>query len=328
MYLRNIVFGMDRRTFMTVISVSIAVMFIVTVSVVVYSFQHSSQRVVEKFRTSHYLLMDDLLDEPTLKESYPNATYMLILPAEVNGAKTFIVGLLDPPGNVVEADPGPGEAYITWKGSAGEVLTVRTDSASLNLTVVGRVQTLFPEGYVVANVTDVWTLYPSAQGRFNAVLLGDRVEGAVSLPSMVDFFGMSSEEVASDMYLIYAISFLSVFFLTNALLHLEAIRQRRTISIVRAMGGGRAVVIFSFMGKALVVSLTGSLLGASLGVMTSYALITYLTVTGYFEIFVPLHQIGMVFLLTVVASIASSALPIREALSVPPVGIIRGGVTG
>lgn len=327
MYLRNIVFGMDRRTFMTVISVSIAVMFIVTVSTVVYSFQHSSQRVVEKFKTSHYLLMDDLLDEPTLSETYPNATYMLILPAEVNGVETYIVGVVDPPGNVVSSDPGPGEAYITWKGGAGQILSVRVGSESLNLTVVGSVRSLFPEGYVIANITDVWFLYPSTRGLYNAVLLSDRVEGAVSLPSMVDFFGLSSEEVASDIYLIYAISFLSVFFLTNALLHLEAVRQRRTISIVRAMGGGRSVIVLSFAGKALVVSLLGSLLGTSLGIMTSYALVTYLTVTGYFEVFVPIHHLGMAFVLTMVASMASSALPIREALSVPPMGIIRGGAT-
>jgi ABC-type antimicrobial peptide transport system permease subunit len=192
---------------------------------------------------------------------------------------------------------------------------------------VGSVRSLFPEGYVIANITDVWSLYPSTRGLYNAVLLSDRVEGAVSLPSMVDFFGLSSEEVASDIYLIYAISFLSVFFLTNALLHLEAVRQRRTISIVRAMGGGRSVIVLSFAGKALVVSLLGSLLGTSLGIMTSYALVTYLTVTGYFEVFVPIHHLGMAFVLTMVASMASSALPIREALSVPPMGIIRGGAT-
>jgi len=106
----------------------------------------------------------------------------------------------------------------------------------------------------------------------------------------------------------------------------RAVRERRReIGMLRAMGFGRGVVRRAFLVEAAFIAVQGSIIGISLGLLTSYEVVVNSSTFGDeplpFE--VPWFTLMLILVLPLLASLAAAAVPATQAARIEPAVALR-----
>ena len=106
----------------------------------------------------------------------------------------------------------------------------------------------------------------------------------------------------------------------------RAVRERRReIGILRSLGFQSRTVGRSFLLESAFVALEGLLVGAALAIVTSYQLVTNAEIFGDLDVtfVVPWGEIVLVLVVTLIASLAATGWPARQASRIRPAVALR-----
>ncbi len=329
------VISLHKRSILTVVAIAVVVMFLTSITVVIYSFEMSNRALVERFQTDYYVISstEDLLKSRVPEELVGNkGAYVTILNARINNVSTYIVGIYDP-GNIL------GKRY---QCSAGEIILGKYYSNKLiavhvawrngsEVLKVKRITNLnfFPQYWAVANFSFV----KNQTHRVNFIITKGKinVQGyeIYSMTKLNDFYVKNIGEITWDLFFLEAISIVVIYIFTNTLLNMEIRENVRKIGIMKAVGSSKKNIAALYLLRSIFVGSAGMLLGFSLGVILSYLLISFIPLLGlstYFFIYIP----PMVFLIDLLIAIAGAAIaavgPIRRAVRIDILRGMRGAM--
>jgi len=106
----------------------------------------------------------------------------------------------------------------------------------------------------------------------------------------------------------------------------RAVRERRReIGILRSLGFQSRTVGRSFLLESAFVALEGLLVGAALAIVTSYQLVTNAEIFGDLDVtfVIPWGEIALVLVVTLIASLAATGWPARQASRIRPAVALR-----
>ena len=107
---------------------------------------------------------------------------------------------------------------------------------------------------------------------------------------------------------------------------IRAVRERRrTIGVLRALGVGAPTVRRAFMGESTFVAVEGTIIGAVLGVVTTWVLYSNSPAFGTLDASFPIAwtSLGLTLGATLVASLLATLWPARRAASIRPAVAVR-----
>ena len=102
------------------------------------------------------------------------------------------------------------------------------------------------------------------------------------------------------------------------------VERRQQIGMLRAIGYKKSTVALSFLMESSFITLTGVLSGIGLGLFLAYFLVTSDSFPAKNPTYhIPWLQIGFIALITILASLAMTWIPARQASSVPTAEALR-----
>ena len=108
-----------------------------------------------------------------------------------------------------------------------------------------------------------------------------------------------------------------------AVVMIRAVRERRRIGTLRALGFPAQSVGQSFAIEASYIALQGTLIGALLALLTLYTIIARSDAMGDLDFAVPYAQLGVLLAGTVLASLAATVAPALSATRIRPAVALR-----
>lgn len=151
-------------------------------------------------------------------------------------------------------------------------------------------------------------------GRANVTQSGTRAESSNGVV-LIKFVALSSA----------AMALMVSGFLVYTAMGMAIAQRRPVISMLRAIGGRRTTILRDMLGEAAVLGLIGGAIGSVLGVVMGRIAIAQLpalfmqTVTAHIEYVVPHWAIPAAIVVSILVSVAASALCARQIYRVSPV---------
>ena len=132
------------------------------------------------------------------------------------------------------------------------------------------------------------------------------------LTSRQRIFAIVMSSIAAVSLLVGGIGIMNIM-LANVL------ERRREVGLKRALGARRRDVIEQFLAEALVIAVSGALLGVVLGAVAAYSIAA---LAGWSVAWSPLSLIAAV-LLCVAVGLAFGVFPARQAAALDPIAALR-----
>ena len=206
--------------------------------------------------------------------------------------------------------------------SGGESLELIVQGISDDRSLLGWF-TITRETYkaAVPELLDVQAFGKVASGADLAAVIAE-VEAALAQTPSIEvldrdgFIGALAGQITSFVTFIYGLLILSILIALIGIantLSLSINERTRELGLLRAVGMHRAQLRSTVRWEAVLISVLGTLVGLSLGLVVSWALIEALGSQGLTEFAVPIGSLGVITVLAALFGTAASILPARRA---------------
>lgn len=212
------------------------------------------------------------------------------------------------------------DVVVTVPG--GDSVTLEVQALSDDLTLLG-VFTITRDTYasVVPELLDIQVFGTLASGADLDTVLPAVEEAIAETPSMKvldrdGFIGDLSSQITSFVTVIYGLLLLSIVIALIGIantLSLSINERTRELGLLRAVGMDRRQLRSAIRWEAVLISVLGALVGISLGLLLSWALVTSLAGFGLNSFAVPVTSLVVIVVLAAVLSTLASIRPARRA---------------
>jgi len=326
------VISLHKRSKLTIVAIAIVIMFITSITSIIYSFELSNKELVERFQSKYHIISssEDLLKSKINIKDVRGA-YVTLLKVNIGGRETYLAGIYDPYKILESKYECKMNEIILEKSFSTRNNTVKIlwQSGSMWLKVK-RVNSLdiFPEYWGIAN----FSLVNNITHRVNFIITKERFEiqgyETYSMTKLNDFYFKNVEEITWDLIFLELISIVVIYIFTNTLLNMEVRENIRKMGIMKAIGSSKRNIASLYLLRSIYIGTSGMLLGFSLGVVLSYILTTFIPMLGistYFVVYIP----PVIFLIDVLLGVGGSFLasigPVRKAVKVNILAGLGGG---
>ncbi len=324
------VISIHKRTRLTILAIAVVIMFLTSVTAIIYSFELSNKQLVERFESKYYIVAstEHLPDSRVPMELVGDkGAYVSLLRVKIGNISTYLAGIYDPNHILGKRYECGGNEIILGKSFApkNDTVLVYWDNGSAWMSVRRIINLdIFPSYWAVANLSFV----NSITHHINFIIVKEKMPvGDYKIYSMTrlnEFYQKNVEEITWDLLFIELIAIVVIYVFNNALLNMEIRENVRKIGIIKAVGSTRKNIAGIYLLRSLFIGFAGMILGFSMGVILAYLMTSFIPLIGlstYFFIYIP----PVVFLIDVLISVLGSFLasigPIRRAVQID---IIRG----
>lgn len=235
------------------------------------------------------------------------------------------------------ADPGPFQLYVS-KGLVLGPVNLTSGEAHTEAVIVGMsVVPEFPSDWMLGNRSLVESL-SGHPGEANFAITDSLTEdqrallrsedlSVESMTGVIDFLGLSVDQIQDDILLILLPSAFVIAVLSYGFVGSETADRRHDIGILKTIGAGRSRILGYLFAEALFISLWGGLLGIAFGIILSYGLSTAVSTvfTSVFLMRIELGLLALALLATVAAAAAGALVPALKMTMSSPVSDLREG---
>ena len=207
----------------------------------------------------------------------------------------------------------------------GDTVNLTVEALSDDLTLLGWF-TITRDTYasIVPELLDVQVFGTLSRGADPAVVLPAVDDAISSTPAMevLDrkaFIGNLSSQITSFVTVIYGLLVLSIIIALIGIantLSLSINERTRELGLLRAVGMNRSQMRSVIRWEAVLISLLGALVGISLGMVLSWALVTALGGFGLKSFTVPVPSLGVIVVLAALLGTLASVRPARRAAKI------------
>jgi ABC-type antimicrobial peptide transport system permease subunit len=149
-----------------------------------------------------------------------------------------------------------------------------------------------------------------------------------SMTGIIDFLGLSVDQVEKDMVIILLPASFVIAVLSYGFVGSETADKRHDIGILKTIGTGRARLLRLLLSNALLIALWGGALGLAFGIVLSYAISTAAS-SVFMSVFLmdidPL-LLALAFVSTVAAGLVGAIIPSLRMTMSSPVSDLREGM--
>jgi putative ABC transport system permease protein len=237
------------------------------------------------------------------------------------------IGDLDDQGIVVDVEAAKDHDVaigdrVKVTAPGGDSVDLEVQALSDDLTLLG-VFTITRDAYgsIVPELVDIQVFGTAADGADLDAVMAD-VEKAISAtPSLQvldreGFIGDLSSQITSFVTVIYGLLLLSIIIALIGIgntLSLSINERTRELGLLRAVGMDRRQLRSAVRWEAVLISVLGALVGISLGLVLSYAMITALDGFGLKSFAMPVGSLVVIVVLAALLGTLASVRPARRA---------------
>jgi len=275
------------------------------------------------FGSGEFTYPDGKTVTQTLTSVEPDGLSEVLQPRMARGS----IGDLDDEGIVVDIASAEDHGVaigdrVTVTVPGGDSVELEVQALSDDLTLLG-VFTITRDTYatVVPELLDIQVYGTLAEGADLDSVISDVDKAIVDTPSMEvldrdGFIGDLSSQITSFVTVIYGLLLLSIIIALIGIantLSLSINERTRELGLLRAVGMDRRQLRSAIRWEAVLISVLGALVGISLGLLLSWALVTSLAGFGLNSFAVPVTSLVVIVVLAAVLGTLASIRPARRA---------------
>lgn len=212
--------------------------------------------------------------------------------------------------------------HVKVTAPGGDNVDLEVQALSDDLTLLGTF-TITREAYasIVPELVDIQVFGTVADGADLDAVMAEVDDAISNTPSLQvldrdGFIGDLSDQITSFVTVIYALLLLSIVIALIGIgntLSLSINERTRELGLLRAVGMDRGQLRSAVRWEAVLISVLGALVGISLGLVLSYAMITALEGFGLNSFAMPAGSLVVIVVLAAVLGTLASVRPSRRA---------------
>ena len=184
---------------------------------------------------------------------------------------------------------------------------------------------LFPDTWAYVRADLLAAMDPVHGGSVQAILSNASLDSSIvqrlgltrlETIGAIAFVRTGTAQVQAPLRLLALVIGLVIALLVYAATSLEVHARAREIATLRSLGASPATVAAVYEAQALVLSLTGALLGTALGIVMAHAVVSFAPLLGLPNLVIlgpPFGAIGLTVVVALVAAVAAGFVPSRRA---------------
>ncbi|MCK5038966.1 MAG: ABC transporter permease [Thermoplasmata archaeon] len=216
--------------------------------------------------------------------------------------------------------------------SAGARLTLENNynDININLALLYPTNLIFPNDWIIISNEMMKDLSPSLSNNYSFIIVFEdddiiqnfiKENDLISRPttSAVSFFETGIYQVEGNLWSIVLTTGIIVIMLVYSIMSIEIQYHKPTIENLKGLGAKRRVIIGIFTLKAILITVTGGIIGIALGICVANGVISISSLAGINTIIVPLvthNSLIQPLALSIIAGLVGGLIPSLKATNI------------
>jgi ABC-type antimicrobial peptide transport system permease subunit len=188
--------------------------------------------------------------------------------------------------------------------------------------------TTFPDDWILASEHTLRTIRPELKDKWSFIVVGKPTEdtmenlkdfNTMEIPNILTFYSKGTKQLEKILWVIVVITSILIMLLIYTTMSIEIEYRKKDIGILRSLGATRKTIGVIFLSQSIIIAIIGILIGFVIGIILSYGIASFsvhMNIKALFEIVIPVYTLFIIFVITLIASIIGSLIPIYKATKI------------